>query len=314
MPHPNARMTPRRRHELVLMIEEGASYREASACLGVAISTISTWVRRWQEASEEERAGLACLHERTSRPHRMPRRSRPALERKVASIRKRTGWGPRLIAYEAGISHQAVWKILKRLGISRKPRAPREAANRYEWPCPGDLLHMDTSRYARFDQPGHRMTGDRSTRSRGAGYDFCHAVVDDHSRLAYVELHDDERAQTVTGFMERALAFYASHGITARRVMTDNAWTYVHNRSLRELLAEHGIHHIRTRPYRPQTNGKVERFHQTMRREWGGGVKYASARARTRALPYWISDYNERRSHSALAGKAPITRVRSEPV
>ncbi len=318
MAHPNARLTPKQRHQLILAIEGGASYREASACFSVAISTISCWVRRWRQASDPDRQGLACLHDRTSRPMRMPRRSSAHLEQQVARIRQRTGWGPRHIAREAGISHQGVWKILARLGLSRKPRAPREVANRYEWPCPGDLLHMDTSRYARFDRPGHRMTGVRSRSSaekrRGVGYDFCHAVVDDHSRLAYVELLGDEKAETVTAFTERALAFYASYGIQARRLMTDNAWEYVKNRSLMELLEARGIRHIRTRPYRPQTNGKVERFHQTMRREWSDGVTYESAQARARALPYWITDYNERRPHSALADRPPISRVRSEPV
>ncbi len=129
--------------------------------------------------------------------------------------------------------------------------------------------------------------------------------------LAYVKLHDDERAETVTGFVERALAFFCSHGISTKRLMTDNAFTYVNNRSLRQLLEDQGISHLRTKPYRPQTNGKIERFHQTMAGEWAYGMTYASARARARALPYWMSHYNERRPHSALAGKAPITRVRS---
>ncbi len=138
---------------------------------------------------------------------------------------------------------------------------------------------MDTSRYARFLRPGHAVTGDRSQRSRNwmrpetrVGYDFAHAIVDDHSRLAYVELHDDERAATVTGFVERALAFFAEHGIAAKRLMTDNGFSYVKNRSLRELLADRGIRHLTTEPYRPRTNGKVERFHQTMGREWAYGL------------------------------------------
>ena len=133
----------------------------------------------------------------------------------------------------------------------------------------------------------------------------------DHSRLAYVELHPDERADTVTGFLTRALAFYEGHGITTRRLMTDNAWIYVNNRSLRELLNEKGIRHLRTKPYRPQTNGKVERFHQTMAREWAYGMTYRSARARARALPYWLRHYNESRPHSALGGRPPISRVRN---
>ncbi len=162
------------------------------------------------------------------------------------------------------------------------------------------------------------MTGDRtktsSEKRHGPGYDFCHAIINDHSRLAYVELHDDKRAETVTRFVERALVFYASRGITAKRLMTDNAWEYVKNSSLRQLLDEHQIRHLRTRPYRPQTNGKIERFHQTMGREWAYGMTYGSARARALTLPYWLPHYNESRPHSALAGKAPITKVRSEPL
>ena len=318
MPHPNSRMTPAGRHQLILAIEGGASYREAASMFCVAISTISVWVNRWKGATEDEQLGRSCLSDRSSRPRRSPRRARRETEQRVLRARARTGWGPRLIAGELGIAHQTVWKILKRHGHSRRPPAPREVATRDEWPCPGDLLHMDTSRYARFDSPGHKVTGDRTTSSArkasAPGYDFCHAVIDDHSRLAYVELHADERAETVAGFMERALCFYASHGIHAKRLMTDNAWEYTKNRSLRDLLDQHGIRHIRTRPYRPQTNGKIERFHQTMAREWAYGMTYRSARDRARALPYWISHYNERRPHSALAGKAPISRVRSEPL
>jgi transposase InsO family protein len=188
----------------------------------------------------------------------------------------------------------------------------------YEWPCPGDLLHMDVSRYARFERPGHAVTGDRSQRScdwtqpgTRVGYDYAHAVVDDHSRLAYVELHDDQKAATVTAFMKRALAFYASHGITAKRVMTDNAFAYVMNRSLSELLTSHDIAHLKTKPYRPRTNGKVERFHQTMAREWAYGLTYRSSDARAAALPHWLDHYNEQRPHSSLANRPPISRVRN---
>jgi transposase InsO family protein len=175
---------------------------------------------------------------------------------------------------------------------------------------------MDVSRHARFERPGHAVTGDRSQRSRGwmrperrVGYDFAHAIVDDHSRLAYVELHEDERAQTVTGFLERALAFFDEHGITAKRLMTDNAFAYVRNRSLRDLLAARAIRHLTTQAYRPRTNGKVERFHQTMEREWAKGVTYHSHRQRNKALPHWLQHYNQRRPHSSLGGRAPISRV-----
>jgi len=141
------------------------------------------------------------------------------------------------------------------------------------------------------------------------GYDYAHAIVDDHSRLAYVELHDDEKAATVTGFLERALAFFASHAITGKRLMTDNAFSYVKNRSLRELLAREGIRHLTTEPYRPRTNGKVERFHQTMGREWAYGLAYHSHRHRNQALPHWLNHYNRTRPHSSLGDKPPISRV-----
>jgi transposase InsO family protein len=177
-------------------------------------------------------------------------------------------------------------------------------------------LHIDTARYARFERPGHRVTGDRSQPSRKwmdpgtrVGYDFAHAIVDDHSRLAYVELHNDERAETVTGFVTRALDWFAEHGIHAKRLMSDNAWTYTHNRSLRELLADRQIKHLRTKPYRPQTNGKVERFHQTMAREWAYGLAYRSHRHRNQALPHWIEHYNQRRPHSGIGNQPPISRV-----
>ena len=141
------------------------------------------------------------------------------------------------------------------------------------------------------------------------GYDFAHAIVDDHSRLAYVELHDDERAATVTGFVERALAFFAEHGIPAKRLMTDNAFSYVKNRTLAELLTRCGIRHLTTKPYRPRTNGKVERFHQTMGREWAYGLAYRSHHQRTQALPHWLDHYNRRRPHSSLGDRPPISRV-----
>ena len=175
---------------------------------------------------------------------------------------------------------------------------------------------MDTARYARFLRPGHAVTGDRSQRSRDwmsdktrVGYDFAHAIVDDHTRLAYVELHPDEKAATVTAFVERALAWFAQHDIVAKRVLTDNGWTYTDNRSLGELLAARQIKHMRTEPYRPQTNGKVERFHQTMGREWAYGLHYRSHHHRNAALKHWLQHYNQHRPHSALDGRPPTSRV-----
>jgi transposase InsO family protein len=175
---------------------------------------------------------------------------------------------------------------------------------------------MDTSRYARFLRPGHRVTGDRSQRSRDwmrpatrVGYDYAHAIVDDHSRLAFVELHQDEKAATVTGFVERALAFFAEHAIVAKRLITDNGFSYVKNRSPRELLAQRGIRHLTTQPYRPRTNGNVERFHQTMAREWAYRLAHRSHHQGNQALPHWLDHYNTTRPHSSTNDQPPISRV-----
>jgi transposase InsO family protein len=316
MQHPNAVLTPRSRRRLVALVDEqGWSFRQAATAMAVSVSTAHLWVTRWRAADGDERRGLACLCDRPSRPHRQPRLMDALEQARIVLARRRTGWGPRLIAGELGRSHSSVWKVLARHGRSRPPRSAREQARRYEWPCPGDLLHIDTKRYARFERPGHALTGDRSKTSAekraGWGYQYAHAIVDDHSRLAYVELHEDERAATVTGFTARALDWFAARGIRVRRVMSDGAWAYTHNRSLAVLLAGRGISHLVTRPYRPQTNGKVERFHQTMAREWAYGMLYRSHRHRQQALRYWLGHYNERRPHSALGGQAPVSRVRN---
>ena len=311
--HRNAKLGLAGRRELVLAIAGGSSIRTAASTFNVSPATAHRWWRRWRQASESEQRSLSCLLDRSSRPTRSPRRLAPELERAICDCRRKTGWGPRLVAGATGFCHSTVWKVLRRFGLSRPPRPTREPANRYEWPCPGDLLHLDVSRYARFLRPGHKVTGDRSrTASELAGrvgYDFVHAVVDDHSRLAYAEILEDERAATSTAFLERALAYFASHGISAKRVMTDNAFAYVHGRAFRELLAREGIRHLTTEPYRPRTNGKVERFHQTMAREWAYGLVYRSHRERARALPHWLDHYNTRRPHSSLGGQPPISRV-----
>jgi len=312
--HRNAKLGLAGRRELVLQVAGGSSLREAATSFHVSVATAHRWWRRWSSASEQERESLSCLFDRSSRPARSPRRLAPAFERAICDCRRKTGWGPRLVAGATGFCHSTVWKVLRRFGLSRPERPQREPANRYEWPCPGDLLHMDVSSYARFNVPGrHRLTGivtrPHSTKKAKVGYDYLHAIVDDHSRLAYAEIHADERAPTVTAFCERALAFFAAHGLTVRRLMTDNAWQYTHNRSLRELLSARDIHHLTTRPYRPQTNGKVERFHQTMAREWAYGLVYRSHEERARALPHWLDHYNTRRPHSSLGGRSPISRV-----
>jgi len=294
--HANAKLGLAGRFALVCAIDQGLSP-----------ATAHRWWHRWFESGRKPEV----LLDRSSRPHRSPRQLAPELEQAICACRRETGWGPRLVAGATGVAHSTVRKVLKRAGLSRPPRSAREPANRYEWPCPGDLLHMDTSEYARFQRPGHRVTGDRTSQDRQHrdGLDIVHAIIDDHSRLAYAEIHDDAKAPTVAGFLERALRFYADHGITPSRLMTDNAWAYARSRLVRQLLADRQIRHLKTKPYRPRTNGKVERFHQTMAREWAYGLVYGSHHERGEALPHWLNHYNTARPHSSLGGQPPISRV-----
>jgi transposase len=298
-------------------LDEGMSRRQAAAWRRVSVSTVQYWVERRRAASAQELRSGAWAEERSSAPRRRPRLTSNADHDRVCRARRRTGWGPRLLASELGMPHSTVWRCLARRGLSRVPRAPREAVRRYEWPCPGDLLQMDTKRFQRFTRPGHAVTGDRfrtgAEKRMRVGHEFVHSIVDDHSRLAYSELHRDERAQTVTAFVERALAFFSAHGISAKRLQTDNAFVYVHNRSLRELLAAQAIEHRRIPPRTPKRNGKVERYQQTLKREWGLGQRYRSSRHRALALPHWLEHYNTTRRHSGIGNRPPISRVRNLP-
>jgi len=318
MEHRNAPLTRIGRLRLVLLVvEEGFTFEAAAAASNVARSTAHCWVRRWRAASAEQRASLACLEGRSSRPRRSPRLRSAADHDRVCAVRARTGWGPRLIATEVEIPHATVSRILRRRGCSRLPRPDRGEVFRHEWPCPGDLLQMDVKRFARFSSPGHAVTGDRTRsgtdRRERVGYEFAHSVIDDHSRVAFTELHPDERAETVTAFVKRALGFFRELGIEPRRIQTDNHYSYTKNRSLRELLAGEQISHHTIKPRTPRHNGKVERYQQTLKREWGLGQRYRSSHHRALALPHWLHHYNEQRRHSATGNRPPITRVRNLP-
>jgi transposase InsO family protein len=311
VPHHRARFTARGRYEVVRrVVEDGETFAQAAAWANVSKSTVWEWVRRWRQATPAERASLACLQERSSRPHRSPRRVPAAEEQGICRLRRATGWSPRRLAAEVARPHSTVHAVLRRGGCSRRPPSERPPVVRYQWPCPGQLLHMDTKRFGRFQAPGHAVTGDRTQRSRRVGWEFVHSIVDDCSRLAYSEIHDDDKAATVTAFTRRALDWLLAHGIVAERLMTDNAFTYVHNRSLRALLHDRAIAHLRTRPYTPRTNGKVERYQQTLQREWAYALEYASSEHRRASLPHWVRHYNERRTHSALGNRPPLDRVR----
>jgi transposase InsO family protein len=316
--HLRGKLGPAGRAELArLQLDEGSTERAAAAALSVAPGTARRWKLRRLGATEAELASGVWALDRSSRPRRCAGQTPAEVERRVCAARERTGWGPRLLVAETGVAHSTISAILRRHGCSRAPRPARREVCRYEWPCPGDLLHIDVKRYPRFAREGHAVTGDRTKtyaekRDR-LGHDYFHAVVDDHSRLAYGELLDDERAATATAFFERALAWFAGHGIQTRRVMTDGAWSYTRNRSFAELLAAHQVRQIVTPPYTPRWNGKVERFHQTMEREWAKGVRYRDHAARNAALPHWLEHYNQHRPHSGIGGHPPISRAHNLP-
>ena len=306
------------RIELVeLCLDRGLTRRQAAAWRRVSVSTVQYWIERYRSASNADRASGAWAQDHPSTPHRQPARVSEAVHDRVCEARERTGWGPRLLASELAMAHATVSRCLQRRGVSRRPPAPRETVRRFEWPCPGDLLQMDTKRLARFTRPGHAVTGDRHTtgaeKRQRVGWEFCHSMIDDHSRLAYTEIHPNEKAATVTAFVQRALGFFAAHGITAKRLQTDNAWTYTHNRALRDVLIAGGIRHRTIPPRTPKRNGKVEHYQQTLAREWAYGQRYRDSDARAAALPIWLTHYNFTRNHSSLSNRAPITRVRDQP-
>lgn len=318
MAHPRATLGPAGRIELArLQVEEGLSERAAAAVLSTSHQTARRWKLRRLSATIEELSSGAWAKDRSSRPHHSPRKSSAELERRVCEERRRTGWGPRLIAGQIGVAHSTVHAVLRRHGLSRQPKPEREEVRRYEWPCPGDLIQVDTKRLARFTRPGHAVTGDRhrtgAEKRMKVGWEFCHSAIDDHTRIAYTEIHADENAATVVGFIKRALAFYAGLGIEARRLQTDNAWTYTKNRALAELLAQRGIQHRTIPPRMPKRNGKIERYQQTLAREWAYGQRYLSSDARAAALTHWLEHYNRGRPHSSLGGATPISRATNLP-
>jgi transposase InsO family protein len=302
--HANAKLGLAGRRALVGAIESGLSLRAAAAAFGVSPATAHRWWHRWLE--------VGVLVDRSSRPDRQPRRLSAADEAPILRARRETNLGPGRLAGLLGRARSTIWKVLHRHGLSRRPRGQRQSYRRYEWSRPGALLHMDVKKLGRFHVPGHRATGSRvgHDRSRGAGYDHLHCVVDDHSRIAYVELHPREDAHTTTRTLERALRFFAELGLDPpEAVMTDNAMVYRNSRCFQQLLAKHAINHIRTPIYTPRWNGKVERFIRTLQDEWAYSRTWPTSSARARSLQSFIRYYNRKRPHSSLGDRPPISRV-----
>jgi transposase InsO family protein len=251
-----------------------------------------------------------ALTDRSSAPRSVPGRTAPETEALIEQLR-RCRWTSTKIAAELGLATSTVCAVLRRQGLHRLSRLePPEPPNRYCRRHPGELIHIDIKKLGRFDRPGlpahRRQGGYRATRR--AGWDLVHVAVDDTSRLAYVEILDDERAATCVGFLRRAIAWFATQGITVQRVMTDNGTGY-RSKAHAAAIAELAIKHLRTRPYRPRTNGKAERFIQTLQVEWAYAASYQNHRQRAAALRPWLEYYNWRRPHSALGHKPPASRL-----
>jgi transposase InsO family protein len=300
--HGSARLSVHSRLTIATrVIEQGWTIAAAASAANVSRQTASKWVGRFLDEGE------AGLRDRSTRPHRIARQVPTRIVRVIERLRRKERLGPHRIGWALGLAASTVYAVLRRLGISRLGRLePRPEVIRYEWPVPGDLLHLDTKKLGHFSSVGKRFGGPK--RWHRSGWDFVHVAIDDHSRLAYAEQLADEHGETAAAFLERALAFFEAHGITVRRVMTDNGSPYVSGVFARA-LADRGIRHLRTRPYTPRTNGKAEAFVKVLINSWAYARPYADSDRRAAALGPFLDLYNHRRPHGGLNGARPIDRV-----
>lgn len=303
--HKNARTTPHSRAELVRrVVDEGQASSAVADAFGIDPKTVAKWVGRFR------REGAGGLQDRSSRPHRLSGATAPGKVAEVLGLRRRRLTG-RQIARQTSLSPATVSRILRSAGLSRmKDIDPPEPVVRYERKTPGELIHIDIKTLGRFDRIGPRITGERSSKSktRGAGWEYVHVAIDDASRIAFAQILPDQTAASATAFLKAALAYYASLGVTVSRVMTDNGPCYyakVFAKTCRGL----GLKHIRTRPYRPQTNGKAERFIKTALNEWAYAQAYLNSDQRAAELPAWLHHYNWHRPHGAINSVPPVSRL-----
>ena len=302
--HSLARTTPISRALLVeRVLGKRRPVSQAAAELGISTRTGYKWLARFRVE------GARGLRDRSSKPHVSPARTDADREKLIVMLRRSRRSGPQ-IARSLRMPKATVARVLKRVGLHRlRFLDPPTPPQRYERRRAGELIHLDVKKLARIaGHVGHRIHGDRSTRIQGAGWEFVHVSIDDASRLAYAEILSDEQGLTATAFLERALAFYRQHGIRVQRVLTDNGACY-RSHAFRWLCLRRSIRMLKTRPYRPQTNGKAERFIQTLLREWAYARAYTHSRFRARTLKPWLRYYNQRRPHGSLDGKPPTSRL-----
>ncbi|CAL9447688.1 IS481 family transposase [Streptomyces sp. enrichment culture] len=314
MSHRNARLTVHGRRLLVERVRSGRPVAHVAAEMGISRATAHKWLRRWRAEGE------AGLHDRLSRSHRTPHRTAAAVEDRICRLRQERKLGPARIGPILGLPTSTVHRVLVRHGLNRLAfldRPTGQIIRRYERSRPGELIHVDVKKLGRIPEGGGWRVHGRAAcpdRRRTTGYDYIHSAVDDHSRLAYSEVHPDEKAATCAAFLTRAAAFFATCGIDRiERVLTDNAWPYRKSFAWRQALTDVGAAGKLTRIYRPQTNGKVERFNRTLLDEWAYLRPYTSNDERTAALADFLHTYNHHRCHTALGGHPPISRVNNAP-
>lgn len=302
--HKNARLTPYGRALLVRrVLEHGLRPREAAQAMGVSPRTAYKWLHRYRQE------GPAGLENRSSRPLHCPHSATRAQQNELVH-RRRQRQGYREIAQALGLGQSTVGRWLQRFGLNRLAAlAPAKPDNRYEHDAPGDLLHLDIKKLGRFRRPGHRATGNRQQVSRGAGWEYVHVTIDDHSRVSHASIWPNESAYSARWALMRTVRYYAQFGIRFTRVLTDNGACY-RFRSFARLCRRLGLRHKRTRPYTPRTNGKAERLIQTALREWAYAYTYESSEQRARHLAGWLHRYNWHRPHASLNYRPPISRLR----
>jgi transposase InsO family protein len=283
---------------------DGWSYAATAEGFAVSVRTVAKWVRRFKEG------GVAALEDRSSRPGPPPHQTPPAAVALMRILREQHGLPAWAIGRALRIPRSTVSAWLRRVGLNRVPTALPVPVQRYEWPAPGDLLHVDIKPLGRIGQVGHRIHGDRRRATRGIGWEYVHVAIDDRSRVAYVEVLADQLGTTCAAFLQRAVAWWQARGITTRRVMSDNGSGYI-SRAWRVTCEALGVRHLRTRAYTPRTNGKAERFIQTLLREWAYVEPYASSQLRRAQLRPYLQYYNRQRPHTSLGYQAPWSRLTS---
>lgn len=303
--HKNARLTPQGRALLVRRIrQEGWRVRDAAAAAGISLRSAFRWLARHRAGGE------LALQDKSSAPARCPHRTDADTTAAIERLRGHRMTAPQ-IAAQLNLPRSTVGAVLRRLGLGKLSALDvKPPAVRYERDKPGELIHIDIKKLGRIDGVGHRITGDRTGQSnkRGTGWEYLHVAIDDASRLAYSEILPSERADSAIAFAQRALDWFARFGLSVERIMTDNGSAFK-SFAYRDLLADKGIRHKRTRPYTPRTNGKAERFIQTSLREWAYANAYQTSAQRNRALAPWISKYNSQRTHSGIGHRTPLDRL-----